>query len=238
MWANNETGLIMPIKELCAVAKKYGALFHSDAVQAVGKIPIDVQDVGLDYLSFSAHKFHGPKGIGGLYVRDKAPLTPLFHGGEQMGGRRAGTVNVAFMVGMGLAMELATKNLKFEDTHVRMLRDKLEDEIKTIPETFVIGRRDIRTPNTILVSFRGVEGEAMLWDLNRHGVSASTGSACASESLETNPTFIAMHIPDDLSHTALRLSLSRFTTEAEVARTAQVIKDAVIRLRAISGFKA
>jgi cysteine desulfurase len=136
-------------------------------VQAVGKIPVNMKEIMADFVTFSAHKFHGPKGVGGLYMRKGAPLVPLIHGGEQMAGLRAGTVNAAFMVGMGLAMELAEKNLQYETTAVRRLRDRLEDAILSIADTQVIGRREIRTPNTILASFRGVEGEAFLWDLNR-----------------------------------------------------------------------
>ncbi len=160
----------------------------------------------VDFLSFSAHKFHGPKGVGGLYVRKGLKLTPLLHGGEQMGGRRGGTVNVAFLVGMGLAMELAVEDLDYEEGTVRRLRDRLEDAILGVPGTMVIGKRELRTPNTILTSFKGVEGEAMIWDLNRQGVAASTGSACASESLEPNPTFVAMCIDSELAHTGVRFA--------------------------------
>lgn len=234
MWANNETGLIMPVKELAEYTRSKGVLFHTDAVQAIGKLKVDVKEIPADFLTFSAHKFHGPKGVGGLYIRKGLKLQPLLHGGEQMGGKRAGTVNVAFMVGMGLAMEMAGKNLEYENTGVRDLRNKLEDSILTIPDTEVIGRRDIRTPNTILASFRGVEGEAMLWDLNKNGVAASTGSACASESLEPNPTFVAMQVSKDLAHTGIRFSLSRFTTEEEIAFAADVVKRSVERLRNIS----
>jgi cysteine desulfurase len=234
MWANNETGLLFPIKELASLCREKGILFHTDAVQAIGKVPVDVQDVPVDYLSFSAHKFHGPKGAGGLYVRHGAPLTPLLHGGEQMGGRRGGTVNVAFLVGMGLAMELAVDGLSHEQTEVRRLRDKLEDALSSIEGITVIGRRELRVPNTILMSVKGVEGEAMIWDLNRQGVAASTGSACASESLEPNPTFVAMCIDTELAHTGVRLSLSRFTTEEEIDAATAALRAGIGRLRTIS----
>jgi cysteine desulfurase len=234
MWANNETGLVFPIKELASLCREKGILFHTDAVQAVGKIPVDVQDAPVDYLSFSAHKFHGPKGVGGLYVRQGVPFTPLLHGGEQMGGRRGGTVNVAFLVGMGLAMELAIEALPYEQSEVRRMRDRLEDAILSITGTAVIGRRELRTPNTILVSIKGVEGEAMIWDLNRQGVAASTGSACASESLEPNPTFVAMCIDSELAHTGVRLSLSRFTTDSEIDAAIGAFRESVQRLRKIS----
>jgi len=234
MWANNETGLVFPVKELAALCRENGILFHTDATQAIGKLPVDVQEAPVDFLSFSAHKFHGPKGVGGLYVREGVAITPLLHGGEQMRGKRSGTINVAGLVGMGLAMEMAVQNLPYEAREVRRLRDKLEDAILSLGDTAVIGRREIRTPNTIFVSLRGVEGEAMIWDLNRQGIAASTGSACASESLEPNPTLVAMCIESDRVHTGVRLSLSRFTTEAEIDATIAAITASVQRLRAIS----
>ena len=234
MWANNETGLIFPVRRLAELCRENGILFHTDAVQAVGKVPVDVREAPVDFLSFSAHKFHGPKGIGGLYVRQGVGITPLLHGGEQMGGRRGGTVNVAFLVGMGLAMELAVANLGYEQSEVRRLRDKLEDAIQAIDGMTVVGRRELRTPNTILVSVKGVEGEAMIWDLNRQEVAASTGSACASESLEPNPTFVAMCMDNELAHTGVRLSLSRFTAEEDIDAAIAAIRTSVARLRAIS----
>lgn len=234
MWTNNETGLIFPIKELAALCKERGILFHTDAAQAIGKVPVDVQEAPVDFLTFSAHKFHGPKGVGGLFIRNGVRIPPLLHGGEQMGGRRAGTLNTPGIVGTGVAMELAVKHLGYENTEMRRLRDKLEDAILSISGTQVIGSRDLRNPNTILVSIKNVEGEAMIWDLNKNGVSASTGSACASESLEPNPTFVAMKIDEDLAHTGIRLSLSRFTTEEEIDQAAMIIKKSVERLRRIS----
>ncbi len=234
MWANNETGMIFPVEEIGAICKERGVLFHTDAVQAIGKIPVDVQKVNVDFLSFSAHKFHGPKGIGGLYIRNGQDLTPFFHGGEHMGGRRSGTLNVPSIVGMGKAMELAVEALDFEKNNVRRLRDKLEDALLQIPEMMVVGTKEQRVPNTILVSVKGIEGEAMLWDLNQSGIGASTGSACASEALESNPVMEAIGAEADLAHTALRLSLSRFTTEEEIDFAIDVIQKAVVRLRAIS----
>jgi cysteine desulfurase len=234
MWANNETGLIFPIRELASLCREKGILFHTDATQAIGKIPVDVREAPVDFLSFSAHKFHGPKGVGGLFIREGVPLTPLLHGGEQMGGKRSGTINVPGLVGMGLAMELAVEGLPFERTVVRGLRDQLEESLLALPGTSVIGGREARTPNTILASFAGVEGEAMIWDLNRQGISCSTGSACASESLEPNPTLVAMAVASDLIHTGVRFSLSRFTTREEVARTIEAVHASVARLRAIS----
>ncbi|MAD40872.1 MAG: cysteine desulfurase, NifS family [Arcobacter sp.] len=236
MWANNETGKIFPIKEIGLICKTTGVPFHSDATQAIGKFPVDVQDCNLDYISFSAHKFHGPKGVGGLYVKKGSELTPLLHGGEQMGGKRAGTVDVASMVGMGWAMHLATSTmaLAYEKNHVSKLRDRLENAILELPETIVIGGKDNRTPNTTLISIRGVEGESMLWDLNQNGIGASTGSACASEDLEANPVMNAFGSDSELAHTGVRFSLSRFNTEEQIDYAIEVIKNAVTRLRALS----
>ncbi|WP_428026955.1 NifS family cysteine desulfurase [Arcobacter sp.] len=234
MWANNETGKIFPIREIGAICKEAGVPFHSDATQAIGKIAVDVQACNVNYISFSAHKFHGPKGIGGLYVQKGYELTPLLHGGEQMGGHRAGTVDVASMVGMGLAMKLAVDHLGYENTEVKRLRDKLENAILEIPETIVIGGKDNRTPNTTLISFRGVEGESMLWDMNQKTIGASTGSACASEDLEANPVMNAFGSDSELAHTGVRFSLSRFNTEEEIDYAITVIKNAVNRLRNIS----
>lgn len=234
MWANNETGMIFPIEEIGAICKERGVLFHTDGVQAVGKIPVDVKKANVDFMSFSGHKFHGPKGVGGLYIRGGQRLTPLLHGGEHMGGRRSGTLNVPGIIGMGKAMELAVAALDFEKSTVRRLRDKLEDALLKIPETIVVGTKEQRVPNTILISVKGIEGEAMLWDLNQNGIGASTGSACASEALESNPVMEAIGAEADLAHTALRLSLSRFTTEEEIDYAIDVINKAVVRLRAIS----
>ena len=234
MWANNETGLIFPIEEIGALCKEKGVLFHTDAVQAIGKIPVSVKKANVDFLSFSAHKFHGPKGVGGLYIRKGVELTPLLHGGEHMRGRRSGTLNVPYIIGMGEAMKLATDYLDFELTQVRKLRDRLEDALLSIPDVFVVGTRENRVPNTTLISVRGIEGEAMLWDLNKAGIAASTGSACASEDLEANPVMVAIGADKELAHTAIRISLSRFTTSEEIDYTIEVFKKAVGRLRAIS----
>ena len=234
MWANNETGTIFPVKELAKIAHEHDALFHTDATQTVGKIKIDVQDIDVDFMSFSAHKFHGPKGVGGLYIKNSQPLTSLLHGGEHMGGRRSGTLDVAGIVGMAQALENSNKLIEFENLHVRRLRDKLEDALLEIPDISIVGDRAHRLPNTILAAVKGVEGEAMLWDLNQAGIAASTGSACASETLESNPIMEAIGADKELAHTALRLSLSRFNTEEEIDYAIEHIKKAVTRLRAIS----
>jgi len=234
MWASNETGMIFPISEIGEICKAKNVLFHSDAVQAIGKIPVDLQSVHVDFVSMSAHKFHGPKGVGALYIKNSQALTPLLHGGEHMGGRRSGTLNVPLIVGMGKAIELATTNIEETSAKIRAKRDKLEDAILELSETFVVGDRENRTPNTILISIRGVEGEGMLWDLNNGQIGASTGSACASEELEANTVMLAIGADNELAHTGIRLSLSRFTTDEEVDYTINHFKDAVARLRAIS----
>jgi len=234
MMANNETGGIFPVEEIGAICAEYNVLFHTDAVQAIGKIPVDVQSFNVDYLTFSAHKFHGPKGVGALYIKKGRELIPLLHGGSQMGGYRSGTLNVAGIVGMGKAMEQAVDSLDYEMTEIREMRDAFEDELLKISDTFVVTPRDKRTPNTILISFRGIEGESMLWDLNCAGIGASTGSACASEDLEANSVMEAIGADDDLAHTAIRFSLSRYTTQEELDYTLKIVKDAVKRLREIS----
>ncbi|EEO8735143.1 NifS family cysteine desulfurase [Campylobacter coli] len=234
MWANNETGMIFDIQKMAEIAHEFGALFHTDATQAVGKIKVNLNQAGVDFASFSAHKFHGPKGVGGLFIKKGLKLTPLLHGGEHMGGRRSGTLNVPYIVAMAEALRIANTMLDFEDSHIRRLRDKLEDQILALPDTTVVGKREHRVPNTILASIKGVEGEAMLWDLNKNGIAASTGSACASEALESNPIMEAIGAEHDLAHTALRLSLSRFNTEEEIDYAAKQIKNATQRLRAIS----
>ncbi len=235
MWANNETGMIFPVKEIAEICRVNNVLFHTDGVQAVGKIPVDVQEVQPDFMSFSAHKFHGPKGVGALYIKNSQPLSPLLNGGEHMGGRRSGTLNVPGIIGIGKAIEMATQNIEETMAKVREKRDRLEDALlEIIPDTFTVGSRDKRTPNTILISIRGVEGEGMLWDLNRYDIGASTGSACASEDLEANTVMLAIGADHELAHTGIRLSLSRYTTDEEVDYVIKHFKQAVERLRAIS----
>jgi cysteine desulfurase len=234
MWANNETGAIFPVQEIGEICAEHNVPFHTDAVQAIGKLPVDVQTFNVDYLTFSAHKFHGPKGVGALYIKKGKELTPCFHGGSQMGGYRSGTLNVPGIVGMGKAMEQAVDALDYEMEDIREMRDAFEDELLKIEDTFVVTPREKRTPNTILISFRGIEGESMLWDLNRAGIAASTGSACASEDLEANSVMEAIGAAEDLAHTAIRFSLSRYTTQEELDYTLDIVKKAVERLRSIS----
>lgn len=235
MWANNETGMIFPIAEIGEICKEKGVLFHTDGVQAVGKIPVNMQALHVDFMSMSAHKFHGPKGIGALYIRNSQELSPLLHGGDQMGGRRSGTLNVPYIVGMGLAVELATTNIEEKMASIRAKRDRLEDALlNSLEDVFTVGDRNNRTPNTILISIRGVEGEGMLWDLNNALIGASTGSACASEDLEANSVMLAIGADNELAHTGIRLSLSRFTTDEEIDYVIERFENAVKRLRAIS----
>jgi len=234
MWANNETGMTFPIKEIADICQEKGVLFHTDGVQAVGKIPVNVRDIGMDFMSFSAHKFHGPKGVGGLYIKDSQKLSPLLHGGEQMSGRRSGTLNVPYIIGMGEALEIANDYMKSGSTKMVELRNKLEDALLGMKDMITVGNRSLRTPNTVLISVRGVEGEGMIWDLNNSGIAVSTGSACASEDLEANTAMMAVGEDIDLAHTAVRLSLSRFTTEEEIDYTIGEFDKAVNRLRSIS----
>jgi len=235
MWANNETGMIFPIKEIGEICREKGVLFHTDGVQAVGKIPVNMEEVHVDFMSMSAHKFHGPKGIGALYIKNSQHLTPLLHGGEHMGGRRSGTLNVPYIVGMGQALEMATTNMEEKISMIAAKRNRLEDALLgALEDVMVVGDRSNRTPNTILISIRGVEGEGMLWDLNNALIGASTGSACASESLEANTVMLAIGADNELAHTGIRLSLSRFTTDEEIDYVIERFESAVKRLRAIS----
>lgn len=236
MLANNEIGSIFPIKEVAEIAHRQpGVLMHTDATQGIGKMRVDVQELGVDYLSFSSHKFHGPKGIGGLFMKKGRELTPFIHGGEQMGKLRAGTLNVPGIVGTGIAIKEAVENLEFENTEVKRLRDKLQNFIlKNIKNCYLNGHLENRTPNTLNISFKGIEGEAMLWDLNQHGIAASTGSACSSGELEASHVLQAISDDKSLSHTAIRFSLSRFNTEEEIDYVIEVLPGIINRLREIS----
>lgn len=237
MWANNETGNVYDVPSLAQIAADKGVLFHSDAVQAVGKIPVDVKSTQVRMLSFSGHKIHAPKGIGVLYVRRGTRFLPYLHGGHQERGRRAGTENVPYIVGLGVACELAKSHLDELHTRVKALRDKLEQGIVAIiPEVIVMGDKGHRTPNTLNVGFKFVEGEAILLMLNEYGIAASSGSACSSDSLEPSHVMQAMNIPFSAAHGTIRFSLSRFTTEAEIDRTLEVLPGIIERLRQLSPY--
>ena len=238
MWANSETGTIFPIPEIAALARAKGALFHTDAVQAVGKIPVDVQAAGVDMLSLSAHKFHGPKGIGVLYVKRGTRFLPYLMGGHQEKHRRAGTENVPYIVGLGKAAELAQKRLADGTMDkVAVLRDTLEQGIlKTIPDVKVNGDPAHRVPNTTNISFGYIEGESILMYLNDFGVCASSGSACTSGSLEPSHVLRAMNVPFQFAHGSIRFSLSDQTTQADIDVVLKELPPIIARLREISPF--
>ena len=237
MWANNETGVIFPIKEMAEIAKERGVLFHTDAVQAVGKIEIDLAEIPVDFLSLSGHKLHAPKGIGVLYVRKRTPYMPFLIGGHQEGGRRGGTENVASLIGLGMACELAKKNMAKENSTVRALRDKLENGLLSlVPNTILNGKKDIRLPNTTNVSFEYVEGEAILLHLDRFGICASSGSACTSGSLEPSHVLRAMGVPFTAAHGSIRFSLSVYNTEDEVDYILEKLPPVIANLREMSPF--
>ncbi len=236
MFANNEIGTIQPIKEIGEIAKQHNILFHTDAVQAYGQLPIDVNELGIDMLSASAHKLHGPKGIGFLYIRKGAKLHSLIHGGAQERQRRAGTENVPGIVGLGKAAELARKFLPGE-ANIATLRDRLENGIlKQFTNVSVNGNRNARVPNTTNVGFEYIEGEAILLYLNEKGIAASSGSACSSGSLEPSHVLRAMGVPFTAAHGSIRFSLSRFTTAEEVDYTLSVLPEIINRLLEISPF--
>jgi cysteine desulfurase len=237
MWANNETGTIFPVELLAQLAHEAGALFHTDAVQAVGKIPMDLKSTEIDMLSLSGHKLHGPKGIGALYVRRGARLRPLLRGGHQERGRRAGTENTTGIVGLGKAAELARASLHDEATRVRALRDRLEQGIlQRVDRTILTGNPDHRLPNTTTIAFEFVEGEAILLLLSRAGIAASSGSACTSGSLEPSHVLRAMNIPYTAAHGAIRFSFSRDNDDDDVARVLEVVPGIIAKLRELSPF--
>ena len=237
MWANNETGTIFPVEEMAALAHAHGALFHTDAVQAVGKVPIDLKKTNIDMLSLSGHKLHAPKGVGVLYLRRGTRFRPLLRGGHQERGRRAGTENTASIVGLGKAAELALEHLEFENTSVRAMRDRLERGIlAAVPNAFVTGDPGNRLPNTTNIAFEYVEGESILLKLNKEGVAASSGSACTSGSLEPSHVMRAMGIPYTAAHGTVRFSLSRCNTMAEIERVVAVVPPIVAQLQALSPY--
>ncbi|MCK4622401.1 MAG: cysteine desulfurase NifS [Desulfuromonadales bacterium] len=237
MWANNETGNIYPIEEIGQIAKKHQVRFHTDAVQAVGKIPVDVQKANVDLAVISGHKIGAPKGVGAIYIRRGTRLTRLMHGGHQERNRRAGTHNVAGIVGMGVACELARQNLEKDYTYVRKLRDKLESGIKElVPEIKLNGHPnpDLRLPNTLNISFAHIEGEALLLHFDLKGIAASSGSACTSGSLEPSHVMGAMCVEVILAHSSTRFSLGTDNTEEDIDFVLQELPPIVQRLREMS----
>ncbi len=237
MWANNETGVLFPISEAAEIVKSRGGLFHTDAVQAVGKIPIDCRKVPVDMLSLSGHKLHAPKGIGALYIREKTKLQPLVYGGHQEHGIRPGTENVAYIVALGKACELAQKNMDVEHVRVRALRDRLEQGLlSTCTGAKLNGHPALRLPNTTNISFEFIEGESILLLLDENDIAASSGSACTTGSLEPSHVIQAMGIPYTLAHGSIRFSLSVYTTDADIDAVLACLPGIVDRLRKISPY--
>lgn len=237
MWANNETGTLFPVEQLAKLAKTFGILFHTDAVQAVGKVPMRLRDSVIDMVSLSGHKLHAPKGTGALFVRRGTRFRPLLRGGHQERERRAGTENTAGIVGLGKACQLALAHQETETSQVRFLRDRLETGIlQRVGNCFVTGDLTNRLPNTSNIAFEFIEGEAILLHLNRAGIAASSGSACTSGSLEPSHVMRAMGIPLTAAHGSIRFSLSRETTAAEVDRVLEALPPIVDRLREMSPF--
>jgi cysteine desulfurase len=237
MWANNETGVIFPIDRVVQQIKAKGGVVHTDAVQAVGKIPVDLQKTAVDMLSLSGHKLHAPKGVGALFIRNKIKISPLFHGGHQEEGFRGGTENVAYIVGLGKACELAAERMEEESVRLRALRDKLENELcARCIGAKRNGDRDARIPNTTNISFEFIEGESILLLLDEKGIAASSGSACTSGSLEPSHVMRAMGLPYTLAHSSTRFSLSVYNTEEEIDAVIEVMPGIVEHLRSLSPY--
>lgn len=237
MYANNETGVIFPIREIGEKLREMGVLFHTDAVQAVGKLPIDLKTLAVDMLSLSGHKLHAPKGVAALYIRKGTRFSPYIIGGHQEKGRRAGTENVASIIGLGKACELAGQGLRAEAGHLRKLCDKLENSLLELcPDARINGDVTNRLPNTTNLSFEYVEGEAILLRLNEHGICASSGSACSSGSLEPSHVLRAMGVPFTAVHGSIRFSLSRYNTEEEIDRVIEIMPGIIRELRDLSPF--
>jgi len=237
MYANNETGVVFPMDKIAELATGKNVVFHTDAVQAVGKIPLNISESRIDLLSLSGHKLHGPKGVGALYVRKGTRLSPFMLGGHQEAGRRAGTENVPGIVGLGKACELAAKNIAEENQKVKYLRDKLENALlENCPDCRLNGDKENRLPNTTNISFEYIEGEAILLMLDRYGICASSGSACTSGSLEPSHVLRAMGVPFTAAHGSIRFSLSRYNTGEEVDYTIEKMPEIINKLRELSPF--
>ena len=236
MYANNEIGVIQPVKEISAIAKKHGALFFTDGVQAVGKIPVDVNNDGIDIMAFTAHKMYGPKGVGALYVRRKNPrvkVTAQMDGGGHERGMRSGTLNVPGIVGFGKAAEIARTDMAADTERISKLRDKLENALKQIDESYVNGNPAHRLPHVSNISFKYVEGEGLMMGFNKD-IALSSGSACTSASLEPSYVLKALGLGDDLAHSSLRFGLGRYTTEEQIDFTIKAVTDTVLKLREMS----
>jgi cysteine desulfurase len=237
MYANNETGVIFPIEEIAEIARSRGVVFHTDAVQAVGKIPFKLTKLPVDFLSLSGHKLHAPKGVGALYVRKGTRFTPFLIGGHQEHGRRGGTENVPSIIGLGVACQLAKKTIEEERTRVKAWRDKLENTIlEKIPNTKLNGHPELRLPNTTNISFEFIEGEAILLKLDEKAIAASSGSACTSDSLAPSHVLKAMGIPFTFMQGSIRFSLSRYNTEEDIDYIIKILPPIIRRLREISPY--
>ena len=236
MYGNNETGVIQPVREISKIARKHGVLFFTDATQAVGKIPVDVNADGIDLMAFSGHKMYGPKGVGALYVRRKNPrvkVTAQMDGGGHERGMRSGTLNVPAIVGFGKACELCMQEMESEAKRLSVMRDRLESALMELEETYVNGNREHRLPHTANISFKYVEGEGLMMGFNKN-IALSSGSACTSASLEPSYVLKALGLGDDLAHSSLRFGLGRFTTDEQIDFTIKAIKETVIKLREMS----
>jgi cysteine desulfurase len=236
MYANNEVGTVNPMREISAIAKKHGVLVMSDAVQAVGKIPVDVNKDGIDLMAFTAHKMYGPKGVGALYVRRKNPrvkVTAQLDGGGHERGMRSGTLNVPGIVGFGKACEICMNEMASDTERIVKLRDKLENGLLQLEESYLNGHKTNRLPHVSNISFKHVEGEGLLMGINKN-IALSSGSACTSASLEPSYVLKALGLGDDLAHSSLRFGLSRFTTEEEVDYTIKAVSETVLKLREMS----
>lgn len=237
MYANNETGVIFPVEQMASLCKARGIPFHTDAVQAVGKIPLNMKQSGIDLLSLSGHKLHAPKGIGALYVRRGTRLSPYLLGGHQENNRRGGTENVAGIVGLGKACQMAQQFMDEENTRVKALRDRLQEKIlATCPDCMVNGDLQNRLPNTLNISFEYIEGESILMMMDQFGICASSGSACTSGSLEPSHVLRAMGVPFTAAHGSIRFSLSRYNTQEEVDFVVEKLPAIIKRLRQLSPF--
>lgn len=234
MFANNEIGTIQPISEIGALCREKQIIFHTDAVQAVGHLPIDVKKMNIDMLSMSGHKFHGPKGVGALYCKKGTPLFSFIHGGAQERNRRAGTENLPGIVGMSVALDLACKEMAETASHEIKLRNKLFEELSKIPHSKINGDLVNRLPNNFNMSFEGIEGESLLLLLDDKGICASSGSACTSGSLDPSHVLLAIGLPHEIAHGSLRLTLSKFSTEQEIDETIKAVPEIVEYLRTIS----
>ncbi len=238
MYANNESGVISPIEEMVEITKERSVLFHTDAVQAVGKIPLDLKKLPVDYLVLSGHKIHAPKGVGALYLRRNTPFRPFMLGGHQELGRRGGTENIPGIVGLGVAMDLAVSHIDEENTRVRAMRDRLEKGLMAaIPDAMINGAEAARLPNTLSIAFKYIEGEAMLLLLDQFKICASSGSACTSGSLEPSHVLRAMGVPFTYAHGSLRFSLSVYNTDEDIDLVLKELPPIISRLREFSPFR-